>query len=278
MTSKIHQILKNSYDKRVVNYESVHQLTNSNFDLFVSTINPNEGETILDVGAGYGAATREMIIRNPNVPINYVLLEKSMVQLDRAKVELGNITTEDFINRQIDFLKGSIQKHPFDSEVFDKVVAKSFIHEIPKNEKTSSFRSIYKMLKSDGQFIIWNYILDDINCDYVRKLIRKKDELAGFDELVLERHFPTKKEIVDTLQAAGFKNIREEHTFTYTHHSFSRLGEFNNDLDVLRIFNKYLVKSAEKLDQTVKDHMKFNIQGDDITIEIEQSIYKAEKD
>jgi ubiquinone/menaquinone biosynthesis C-methylase UbiE len=269
--------MENSYNKRIVDYESVHRITQSSFDLFVSSINPIVGESILDVGAGYGAATREMIIRNQNEPIDYILLEKSSVQLERAKAELKKFTSTDFFKNKIRFVEGTIQNHPFDSESFDKVVAKSFIHEIPEKEKLSSFKNIYKILKKDGRFIIWNYVLDDINCDYIRNMIRKKDEFAGYNELVKERHFPTEKEILDTLGSAGFEDIKEEHGFRYTHHSFSRLGEFNNDMNLLKIYNDFLIESFEQLDQRSKDHLNFKIKGDDITVEMKQSIITASK-
>jgi len=267
----------NSYDKRIVDYESVHHLTKNGFDLFVSTINPFVGESILDIGAGYGAATREMIIRNEDVPINYFLLEKSKVQLERAKIELSKYTSDDFFNKHIGFLEGSVQDYNFDPNTFDKVVAKSFIHEIPKHEKVDSFKRIFDMLKKQGRFIIWNYVLDDINCEFVRSMIRKKDELAGYEELVRDRHFPTEKEIIDTLVSAGFHSIQEERIFRYTHHSFSRLGEFNNDMEVLKKFNNYLIESFEQLDQQAKDHLNFKIKGDNITVEMKQSIFTALK-
>jgi len=269
--------MQNSYDRRIVNYESIHGLKEHYFDLMADAIKPLRGERILDVGAGYGAATRELIHRNKETDIQYVLLEKSNVQLDRAKKVLSNITGPAFFGNNIAFVNGAIQNHPFESGSFNKVIAKSFIHEIPKNEKVSSFRSIKDMLKADGRFIIWNYILDDINCDYVRDMIRKKDELAGYDALVNDRHFPTEKELLNDLNDAGFSDVQEIHSFDYTHNSLSRLGEFNNDQSILNTYNKYLLEKAGELDNKTKENLKLNYEKNNVTVVIKQSILTAGK-
>jgi hypothetical protein len=42
-------------------------------------------------------------------------------------------------------------------------------------------------------------------------IIKKKDELAGFDSLVRNRHFPKKEEVISELQNSGFENAKVEH-------------------------------------------------------------------
>ena len=269
--------MKNSYDKRIVNYEAIHQLTKTHFDLFVDAIDPQPNDTILDVGAGYGAATREMMIRNVSKSIHYSLLEKSKVQVERARKSLSELASPAYIEQFVQFHLGALQDYSFEDARFDTVVAKSLIHEIPETQKVECFKKVYRMLKDKGRFIIWNYLLDGFNAQFIRKMIRKKDELSGFDELVSERHFPTETQVYQYLYKAGFKTVEKLHTFTYTHHSKYRLGEFGHNEEILTSFNRFIDELLVKDNPQLKEHLNFRKEGNDTMVDIQQSILVAHK-
>ena len=233
-------MMKNSYDKRIVNYENMQGLTIDDFDNMVIALDPQSGDTVLDVGAGYGAATREILLRNKGKKINYVILEKSKVQLARAKSKISEIVTSNYLEQHIQFVNSSLQEYTFLPNSFNKVIAKAFIHEIPENEKEYCFQSIYNMLKTGGKLIVWNIVLDDNNKDFYRSVIRKKDAIGGFESLVNDRHFLTENELKNALLKAGFSSVTESHSFEYKNQSAVRLSEFNNDTNKLLEYNQFI--------------------------------------
>ena len=54
---------KGGFDSRLVRYEDIHSITDTDFDELVKIIDAKQGDTILDAGCGYGAVTREILKR-----------------------------------------------------------------------------------------------------------------------------------------------------------------------------------------------------------------------
>jgi len=266
------------YDTRVVVYEKIHSLTPEMFDKLVLTIAPKDGDKIMDVGAGYGAVTREIIARNPNLDIDYCLLEKSNVQIERAKRELKNCVSLNFFEQKIQFSNFDVLSHQLEYEQFDKIAAKSFIHEIPHAEKLHSLRELHKLLKPKGKLVIWQYCLTDEDGDFFRNLMRMKDEIAGFDELVFVRDFLNEAELLDLLREAGFVHIQREHIFDYNLHTKLRLDtEFNSDIAKLRMWNEALIKQLDSCDNDFVKNVKISFNDDNLHLCFKQAIYSAYK-
>ena len=267
----------NSYDTRIVNYENMQGLTNADFDMMVMALDPQNGDTILDVGAGYGAATREIMKRNKDKEINYVILEKSEIQVERAKREISKICSSDYINKYVRFINSSLQEYHFLHSSFHKIIAKAFIHEIPEHEKEYCFRSIYEMLKTEGKFVVWNIVLDEKNKDFYRKVIRQKDKIGGFTSLVNDRHFLTEKELKDALLAVGFNSVTEYYSFMYKNQSSTRLSEFKNDKNKLIEYNEFIKKTAYSMTSLDQEYIKLKVEGINVSFSMKQGIYIATK-
>ena len=266
--------MKNSYDDRIVNYEKVHELTREKLDRFAGIVAPNNGETILDVGAGYGIGTGAIINKYPNVNAKYTVLEKSKVQIELAKTKLKNKVTPDFFSNNISFHNSSIINCGLEKQSFDKITSKSFLHEIPKDEKFTAIKEIFSLLKPGGTYIIWNYVLNAENCDFVRKLVKRKDELAGYDTLVNDRYFLTENELLAHLRQAGFRHIKEEFSYEYHLSTKSRMpDEFNNDINILREWNAYINEMLDNYDEAFRKKLKYRQEGDNIDIYFKEGFY-----
>src|SRR5258705_1653844 len=91
------------YDIRVVPYEDIHSIRPMDFDALARAVDPQDGETILDAGAGYGAVTREILIRNPRLLLRFCNLDVSGVQLERGIAELVKQFGMSFVKDRICF-------------------------------------------------------------------------------------------------------------------------------------------------------------------------------
>lgn len=195
----------NSYQKRIVSYEKIHSIDEKDFESLVSIVNPENGQIVLDACCGYGAVSKRLLqtINKNSLDTKIVLLDSSELQLSRAK--------ESLKEENIDFVLSDARRTPFPENHFDTVVNKMGLHEVDKKSQNEMLKEFYRIIKPGGKIVIWELALDEKTQPIFSEIIKKKDELAGFDSLVRNRHFPQKKEIIDELQNGGFKNAKVEH-------------------------------------------------------------------
>ncbi len=195
----------NSYQKRIVSYEKIHSIDEKDFDCLVSVVDPKDGEVILDACCGYGAVSERLIksIEKNNLNTKIVLLDSSELQLSRAK--------ENLKDKDVDFVLSDAREIPFKENHFDTIVNKMGLHEVDKESQERMLKEFYRILKPGGKIVIWELALDEKTQPIFSKIIKKKDEIAGFDSLVLNRHFPRKEEVLSELQNSGFENTKVEH-------------------------------------------------------------------
>ena len=164
------------FDRRIVRYEEVHGIRPTDFDLLCSSIELKEGDTVLDLGCGYGAVTRELHARAPKANINYVLLDSSQVQLGRAREEFVRVFGHAFLDQHATLIQTRFPRHPFAPASFDKIVAKMFLHELPEHEHAVAVCTMRDLLKKDGELVLWELALDPSSAPLIRSIVRRKDE------------------------------------------------------------------------------------------------------
>ena len=198
---------KSGFDVRIVDFRVVHNQKQEDFDAFIKIIDPKEGQIILDGMDGYGAAAKEIlaIASQKGVRPEIYTLDESAVQVEKAKKNVPNIDEKHII-------KADMRETPFSNNFFDTVVIKMGIHEVAKDEQQKIVNEVYRILKEGGKFVTWDLSLIDQETQIIfQDIIRKKDELAGFDKLVENRYFPRRDELISLFQKAGFQNISVAH-------------------------------------------------------------------
>jgi len=258
--------MKQGFDVRIVSYEHIHSINPEDWNKLVEAINPQPNETILDGMCGYGAVGKGILEKEKSV--NLFLLDESEVQIKIAEENLPQVPKENFS-------VSSLPKSNFKDEFFDKVIIKMGLHEVPKKEQLHIAKEVSRILKPKGKFIIWDIMLNDKTQSLFQDVIRKKDELAGFDMLTRERYFFREDEFLDTMKKANFSKIKEFHTIHYRFSSRKRLeSELHNDKKKLDSLNEFIRK---RFPEELKKSLKFQDSGDDIQFTITKKIFVMTK-
>ncbi len=119
-------------------------------------------------------------------------------------------------------------------------------------------KEFYRIIKPGGKIVIWELALDEKTQPIFSEIIKRKDELAGFDSLVRNRHFPKKEEVISELQNSGFKNAKVEHDVFPTLSIRNRKEEFVS-ADRLKVLEDkgFLEESDEiELEKTAEEKIE----------------------
>jgi len=216
----VDSIQKPGFDNRIVRYEQIHKVRDVDYQALMKAINPQPGELIFEGCSGYADITKHIIEASNdfNEKPEIYILDESPVQIKRAKEEL-KILPDDHI------LLGDVRTTGMAGEKFDKAVIKMGIHELPKLEQEKVFAEMYRILKPGGKFITWELSLNQDTQKPFQDILRKKDELSGFEALVQKRYFQRHDELVKMFEEAGFKEVKDEHNIRYTFNPKGRIEE-----------------------------------------------------
>lgn len=270
--------LRRGYDIRIVPYEEIHSIRPQDFETLVRAIDPQSGDHILDAGAGYGAVTREVVQRSKVKDLRFCVLDISAVQLRRAISRLQGQIGSAFVEERVQFVQDSILHPPFDDSSFDKAAAKMLIHEIPRYRQPQAVKEIFRLLKPGGKFVVWDLMLDIHTQEFFQDVIRRKDELAGYQYLAKYRYFLREDEWVELLVDAGFTDIKKEADVFYELHTKKRLkSELGGDQQKLLDWHTFIRDRAKELPQRVLEKLSYKDNGGDITFIPPKAIYSASK-
>ena len=148
---------------------------------------------ILDIGCGAGLAINLMTKAAPDSKITGIDYSETMVEeagiLNKSSIESGNVIIQ----------KGSVEKLPFEDDLFDLVIATETIYFWPNLAK--DFKEVYRTIKNDGSFVIINEAYyqedDDVSDEHIKAMIAS-DTTNIHDE----------NEHIELFKNAGFKDIK----------------------------------------------------------------------
>lgn len=230
MTSK-----KKGFDDRIVRYDKIHRIKDEYYKALIDAIDPQENDVIFEGCAGYADVSKHILAATSHMsekPEIYIQ-DESVVQLNIAKQEVS--LPDDHI------LLGDIRTTGMPDGKFNKVVIKMGVHELPKNEQPKVFREMYRILKDGGKFVIWELSLDEETQEVFQEIVKKKNELAGFDQIVNNRYLQRHDELVSLFEGVGFREIKDEYKIRYT---FSAKGRFE---ELISKDRKQLLEKQGKL-------------------------------
>ncbi len=255
-----------SFDARIVSYEHIHNIGPKDEEAMLKAINPKPNEKILDAFCGYGAISKNCLKKESKADL--WLNDESEVQIKRARENLPHVSANHFI-------LGNFPDVLFPTGYFDTVVIKMGLHEVPKKEQLEVAKKASQILKRNGKLIVWDVMLDDKTQTIFQDVIRKKDELAGFDMLTKERYFFREDEFLEIMNRAKFSNIKEFHTIIYRFSSRKRLeSELHNDRKLLDKLNDFI---RNRFSEELKKLLRFEDLGDDIQFNVVKKIYVMTK-
>lgn len=150
-----------------------------------------QGETILDLGCGRGEETfQAAALSGPKGKAVGLDLTPQMVDIAQTSARERNITNAHF-------LLGSIEKLPFENNVFDVVISNCVINHA--RDKALVFREIYRVLASGGRFIISDAVTKHPLPELIKKDPGKWAECFG--------GAVTEQEYLETVKRADFHRI-----------------------------------------------------------------------
>ncbi len=239
---------------RLATFEDVHGLKSSDFEVFLQNIAPfsnSEGKpyVILDGMGGYGDVTAHILAeakKSNNVPEMYIA-DESVNQLQRG-VTSGTLP-EDFAKDHL--VVTDIRETPFSNNLFDTVVIKMGIHEVPLQEQAKILKEVFRILKQGGKFVTWELAFSNKESQKIfQDILRKKDEIAGFTQLVSNRWFPT-EEIRQSFEKAGFVDVDSPHTLEPTVNLRKRESELSS-VERTKLMQKNGAITVEENDSLIK--------------------------
>ena len=206
----------NSYEVRIVRYEHIHGVRPEDMAALVAAVNPQPGQSILEGCAGYGAVTKELMVKSPESI--FTAIDLSEAQIARLRENLPTVPSTYII-------QAYMRATGLPAESYDTIVIKMGVHEVPLEDQAKLFREVRRLLKPGGFFIIWELALNQENQAIFQDIIRKKDHMAGFDSMAENRYFQREDEVLELYKQTGFQEIEVTHRIEYTFNADNRREE-----------------------------------------------------
>ncbi len=159
-------------------------------DRIIRAVNPQPGQTVLDVGCGTGWAVREIARRVPGARACGVDISPEMIR----------IASEGVKGDAVEFVLGDSENIPYDETFFDAVICSSSFHHYP--QPVASLSEIRRVLKPGASLYLLETCRDGFRLIVVHDLIQKT---FRNDHI---RYYST-EELLRFLELAGFQDIEE---------------------------------------------------------------------
>lgn len=153
-----------------------------------SHIKINSNDICLDIGCGGGANVKRLLERSEKG--NVTGIDYSDISVEKSQ----KLNKKEIENNRCQILQGNVMDLPFKDETFNAITAFETIYFWP--DITQAFKQVYRILKSNGIFMICNE-LDGEN---------SKDE--KWTKIVQDMKIYNSEQIKMSLQTVGFTDIK----------------------------------------------------------------------
>jgi len=283
---------KKGFDDRIVRYQKIHKISDEQYAALLKAIDPREGEKIFEGCAGYADVSKHLLQTTTHFTkkLEIFIQDESKTQLEIARREVS--LPEDHI------LLGDVRNTGISENTFDKTIIKMGVHELPKEKQSKVFTEMYRILKPGGKFVIWELSLDADTQEVFSDVVKKKNKLAGFDQIVQNRYLQKHEELVSLFENAGFTNIKDEYFIRYNFNAKSRFDEMISRDRKLLLETKGAISKTDETELQMKavtrvnellDYMRKRIpvelrekvlykdSGDDVELTVNKVIMSARK-
>lgn len=268
----------NAYEVRNADYAIVHSESDEDFNQFLDALDIKDGEKVIDMGGGYGGIFIRLLQKYPQLTFEYDLLDGGFFQLKKGQDKIDQLLNSTENKSVVRYLHQDATQLDLPAEYYDLVICKMFLHEIPAVYKHDLIANLYRIVKPGGRIVVWNPDLNEYDHEFFTHVIKKKDELAGFESMVQNRHFLLNSDLCALMEAAGFVDFCKPLMFDYHLRTSHRLNEeFAGDHEKLVTWNEYILKIADKLDGDTRNKLNLQISGDDIYINFKRGIFTWNK-
>jgi len=272
------QPVLNAYEIRNADYAVVHSESEVDFNEFIEALAIQDGECVVDVGGGYGSIFMRLLQRHPKIKFDYDLLDGGLFQLKKGEQKITALQKLYSNQSQVRYLHQDALQLNLPANYYDLVICKMFLHEIPEIYKKELIKDLFSIVKPGGRVVIWNPDLEEHDYTFYTNVIKKKDQLAGYESLVQNRHFLLNRDFYRLMQDAGFIEAKKLLTFDYHLHTVNRLNEeFGGDELKLQEWNHYIMSIAEELDVPTRELLKIQSLDNDIYINFKRSVFSVAK-
>lgn len=265
---------RDGYDIRNVRYEYVHGVDADAFEQLIRGLDLQSGNVVADLMCGYGAVAREVMkyAARQGLKIRTILVDLYAKQLERSCDELEGLESGCSVTR----ILGDARSCPLRDESVDRVAMKFGLHEVPQTDQQGVVNHCHRVLEPDGYFVVWDTMPICTSEQMVlQDVVRKKDEIAGFDDLVKNRYFFRQDEAEGYLRSAGFRGIKILHETTYKLSTKKHLeSDFNGDESKLMSWNEYI---RGRVPEYMKASLGFADKGKSIEMTFRAAMLRATK-
>lgn len=263
------------WNRREVNFSKVHGDHSEAYGTLVNCLDLRNGQTIADLMGGYGEVSQHVLeeCMKRGLEINLILSDYSIAQLKKSRQNLEDYERN---GQKVVRVNSDIRSLPLKLNSLDKAIVKLGLHEIGKEDQVRALKAIYSSVRFGGELYVWSVFgkNKEIN-DYYRKIVRKKDELAGFFDMARNRYFSTEEELRDGIKKAGFSEMGEIYCGDFEcFTSRFKNNDFKGDKERLREFNDY-IRNLLPLD--IRNEIGYEEQGDSINMSFTKKILVAKK-
>ena len=152
------------YNKIGINYNQTRKADPYLTEQLLSLLNPKEGGLYLDIGCGTGNYTHELQKRG----FQFIGIDPSIEMLEKAKIK----------NKTIDWRIGTAEKTSLAPKSVDGIIGTLTIHHWADLEK--GFSELFRVLKQDGQIIIFTSTPTQMNRYWLNHYFRKCSMILSY--------------------------------------------------------------------------------------------------
>ena len=269
---------KNAYEIRNADYSIVHNDSDEDFLEFITALSIKQADKVIDIGGGYGSIFIRLIEHQPDLIIDYDLLDGGLFQLKKGEERINKLLIKHNNKSTVRYMHQDATMLDLEPDQYDLVICKMFLHEIPIQHKKKIFKNLFDITKPGSRIFFWNPDLTPNNYSFYTDVIKKKDELAGFQSMVENRHFLLNQDFYEFLAEAGFINANKLMTFDYHLDTKNRLHEeFHGDRNRLQEWNAYILRIAAQLDLETTKQLNIQVSADNVYINFKRGIFSAQK-
>lgn len=263
-------LVADGYNIRKVDFSKIHGVAGNDLNKLADALELTDGANVLDLMCGYGAVSSHILgyAKDSGQSVRLSMCDLHKVQLDRIP--------DDVRAAVEDVTVGDARNLPYPSGKFDAVVIKMGLHEVPQIDQPLIFQQVFRVLKPGGRFVIWEVMPDTgEQQDAFTEQMQKKNELAGYESIVVDRYFTRGEQMPWLYEEGGFVDVKQVFEANFHQSTLGRLdSELGGDRSKLDALNAFVRRCTP---QSIRPSVDYKDEGDSISMKVPNRIFRAKK-